>query len=181
MINLHYFTTLSLLISIFQNVRSFTCSRRTTHFASLQMSPNTVGSFWDQEGLSDKYFQLDEREDKEESITEVLLKQNYAVEVGETDGPPPIESKGTWELIDGQFKMTIDRTFETGEGKKTGHESDMGVFAFTVKRTYTGTVSRIGERMSVDGIIHIIDDVLGDQEVGYFSLIDTTEDRIGSN
>jgi hypothetical protein len=43
----------------------------------------------------------------------------------------------------------------------------------------TGTISHVGEYISVEGKIHNMDEVLGDEEVGFFEMIDTTEERGG--
>ena len=58
----------------------------------------------------------EELEDKETATTEVLLKGDETVEVGETDGPIPTKCTGTWSLSDdNDFKMVLTRTFEAGK------------------------------------------------------------------
>merc|ERR1711862_896833 len=187
---------LQLASTFFQIAKGFSYLPTTSNIrfgisTNLNANNNVAGSFWDFNGLSDRFYQLDEREDKEECITEIQLKQNYAAIIGDTDGPVPVEASGSWALIDGKFKMSITRKFES-VGQKKGLMSeptvkvtptsqaiktDIGEFTFDVVRTYTGSVSKVGEKIAVEGVIHLVDDVLGDEEVGYFSLIDTTEDR----
>lgn len=124
----------------------------------------------------EKYFQLEELEDKDTSTTELFLCWDGVVQVGETDGPQPIAATGTWEVIDNNtFKMKVTRTFEAG--KKSNDSTDVGEFSFDVVRSFTGETTFVGNAAAITGSMHVVDD-LGDAEVGYFNMIDTTDERI---
>jgi len=132
---------------------------------------------------NNKYFQLEEMEDNESCTTEIYLADDGSVRVSttETDGPLPKAASGTWvETEVGEagdddedsplpFSMLIARTFGTG----IGMGEDKG--SFTVERTFRGSVSLVGDSVSISGSMHILDDVKGDINVGYFSMIDTTD------
>ena len=45
-----------------------------------------------------KYYQLEELEDAENCTTELFLKENGSVEIGETDGPLFVNAIGHWEI-----------------------------------------------------------------------------------
>jgi len=126
--------------------------------------------------ITNKFFQLDEREDKDEACTEIFLRNDKTVDFGETDGPVPIKTTGTWELEGDSFKMNIKRTFESG--KKESRMTDMGEFQFDVERQLTGTCSKVGDTFAIEGKIHSFDEALGDKEVGYFGMLDTTSDKL---
>ena len=97
-----------------------------------------------------KYFQLEEKEDNEDSTTELFLWGNGDVHVGETDGPPPIRASGHWTQDGNKFEMVIKRTFDAG---KDG--TDMGNFSFSVERGFVGTVSSIGPATLIEGAMHV--------------------------
>lgn len=98
------------------------------------------------------------------------------------------------------FRMVITRTFgtlddseEMGFTSKSSNDNNsgangtngkkdlvMGDFTFDVTRIYTGTIQRVGDLIEVEGIVHMSDDFFGDMEVGYFSMIDTTDARLGN-
>lgn len=126
---------------------------------------------------ANKYFQLEEAEDKDTCATELFLKEDKTVTVGESDGPLPLEASGSWEQKDdGSFTMTITRTFKAG--KEAGKPTDMGEFAFTVERVFTGEISAVGACLAMTGSMHDIDAVFGDRQVGFFNMIDTTDERL---
>jgi hypothetical protein len=126
----------------------------------------------------ERYFQLEELEDQETATTELFLKADSTVEFGKTDGPLYIEASGTWkELSSGKFDMILKRTFEAGTEQEK--YTDMGEFDFEVERTFTGEMAMVGECVAVTGTMHALDAVLGDEEVGYFNMIDTTKERLG--
>lgn len=127
-------------------------------------------------------------EDKETCTTEIFLANDGSVDVSiiQTDGPLPVAASGTWEERqesggdDGRegkegeedsqpFRMTIARTFEPGVGVFSDGSS------FTVERTFRGTMSQVGECVSISGSMYILDDTRDDTQVGYFSMIDTTD------
>ena len=124
-----------------------------------------------------KYFQLEEMEDKESCETEIYLNADSTVSVGYTDGPLHKEASGTWDLTDDILTMTIKRTFDAGQEKTSG--TDMGEFSFDVERVFSGDFKAVGELTAFQGAIHEIDDM--DKEVGYFNMIDTTEERLGGD
>lgn len=127
--------------------------------------------------VADKYFQLEELEDKETATTEVFLESDNTVNVGETDGPRSVSSTGTWSLSDKNvMEMILTRTFEGG--KKESKFTDMGEFSFEVVRSFTGDLSPVGGLAAFAGSIHSVDDAGVDLEVGYFNMIDTTDERL---
>lgn len=128
---------------------------------------------------ANKYFQLEEAEDKETCTTELFLKEDKTVALGESDGPLTLDASGSWDQKgDGSFTMTITRTFEAGKEKTM--PTDMGEFTFTVERLFTGEISAVGARLAMSGSMHDMDELLGDREVGFFSMIDTTDERLGN-
>jgi len=129
---------------------------------------------------NNKYFQFEEMEDNESCTTEIYLNDDGSVDVSmtETDGPLPKATFGTWKVLEegGEdddspppFEMLIGRTFGTG----IGMGEDAG--SFTVERTFRGYVTMVGDAVAISGSMHILDDVKGDIDVGYFSMIDTTD------
>ena len=132
--------------------------------------------------LGGLYFQLEELEDCESSTTELLLNDDNTVTVGETDGPIYLEASGTWTTQQAsssstmqEFAMTVTRRYEAG--KEATELTDVGTFEFNVERTFIGEITNIGANVGVTGKIHMYDDILGDEEVGYFNMIDTTKER----
>jgi hypothetical protein len=123
-----------------------------------------------------KYFNLQELEDKEQAVTEVLLNSDNTVTVGETDGPLFASAAGTWSSQGDSFQMTLRRTYSAGS--ESSSSTDMGEFSFTVERTFTGTLYMVGAKLAVEGSVHSVDEH-GDNEVGYFEMIDVTKERAG--
>ena len=117
-------------------------------------------------------------EDKETCTTEVFLANDNTVSLGKTDGPLFTASDGSWEQdLNGSFKMTVKRTYESGSpGSEPG---DIGEFNFDVERTYSGEIDKSGNAVLITGSILDVDEVFGDRTVGYFSMIDTTDTRLG--
>jgi hypothetical protein len=135
------------------------------------------------EGVSigQRFYQLEEMEDKETEITEVFLNADGTVTLGETDGPVFTSGSGSWTQSKSggdtpPFRMTLVRTFDAGKDKRK--YTDMGTFTFTVERVYTGEFSLVGSKTALSGVIHQIDDGV-DREVGYFNMLDTTNERLG--
>lgn len=127
--------------------------------------------------LESKFFQLEELEDKEDCTTEVFLAKDKTVEVGETDGPIALSASGTWSISDeGEFRMTIKRKFNAGMKESTF--TDMGEFDFEVERLYVGSTTLVGELAAVNGAMLSPDDTFGDMEVGFFNMLDTTDERL---
>ena len=126
-----------------------------------------------------KYFNLEELEDAETSLTELFFNPNGKITIGVTDGPFFKESDGEWEVDGntGSFKMIMMRKYEAG--KDTKNPMDMGEFSFKVERVYTGTVTDVGGLIAFEGVMHAIDETFGDLQVGFFKMLDTTEARQG--
>lgn len=126
--------------------------------------------------MAKRYFQLEEMEDADTATTEVFLNADQTVDIGETDGPLFIGAEGTWKQNDNEFEMVLTRRFQAGrEGRVF---TDMGEFEFDVVRTFTGEMTMVGAAAAVQGGIHSSDEILGDQEVGFFNMIDTTNERL---
>eukprot|EP00529_Nitzschia_sp_RCC80_P021941 CAMPEP_0113484276 /NCGR_PEP_ID=MMETSP0014_2-20120614/23877_1 /TAXON_ID=2857 /ORGANISM="Nitzschia sp." /LENGTH=391 /DNA_ID=CAMNT_0000377871 /DNA_START=142 /DNA_END=1317 /DNA_ORIENTATION=+ /assembly_acc=CAM_ASM_000159 len=122
-----------------------------------------------------KYYQLEEMEDRENSTTELFLKEDGQILIGETDGPLWTEAVGTWKIRPGtdDFTMNIKRKFQSGNDG-----SDMGEFEYELERTYIGDMTAVGESVAVTGVMHCTDVLSGeDQEVGFFNMIDGTDAR----
>jgi hypothetical protein len=129
---------------------------------------------------ANKYFQLEEAEDKETSTTELFLKEDNSVTVGQSDGPLPLDASGSWSTKeDGSFRMTITRIFQAG--KKETTFTDMGEFTFKVERLFTGEISTVGACIAMTGSMHDQDELFGDRAVGFFNMIDTTDEKFGNN
>ena len=121
--------------------------------------------------LASRCFQLEENEGSNSCITEIILADDFSLQVGTTDGPLPAKAGGTWMIReDGLFAMNLCRTFNTGYSG-----SDLGEFSFVVERDFAGQVTEVGELLALEGSAHISDDLLGDAKVGYFSMLDVTE------
>jgi len=135
--------------------------------------------------VGQKFYNLEELEDSETCTTEIFLNADQTVDVGETDGPVFIKASGTWTQErskggddPGSFQMTLLRTYEAG--REASSPTDMGEFHFTVERTFTGIVTKVGSSVAVTGSMHHVDELSGgDQQVGYFNMIDTTKERLG--
>ena len=119
-----------------------------------------------------KYYQLEEMEDKENSTTELFLNEDRTVSFGDTDGPMPSSVRGSWNVKPGanDFTMEIYRTFETGNGG-----TDVGEFEFSVDRIFTGEMTEVGESVAITGVMHDLEN----KDVGYFNMIDATAERAG--
>eukprot|EP00545_Synedropsis_sp_CCMP1620_P012494 CAMPEP_0119014204 /NCGR_PEP_ID=MMETSP1176-20130426/9413_1 /TAXON_ID=265551 /ORGANISM="Synedropsis recta cf, Strain CCMP1620" /LENGTH=175 /DNA_ID=CAMNT_0006967355 /DNA_START=86 /DNA_END=613 /DNA_ORIENTATION=- len=133
--------------------------------------------------FAEKYFQLEEREDKDVSCTDVKLNADGTVSMLQTNGPLPVESRGTWTVNDKEFKMEVTRKFESGDEGFT--ESNLvnriGEFFYEVPITFVGELTTVGAKEAATGtMISSADGARGDIQVGYFSLLDTTDDLTGS-
>lgn len=140
-----------------------------------------------------KIFQLEERQDKDLALTELILNVDNTVSLGNTDGPLPIEATGRWILHDdGKFEMELCRSFETGydtgnnsfksstgPGSATAYSlsasaNRIGRFHYTVPIAFRGELTDVGGKIAVEGAMVLSTQDLGDMEVGYFSLLDTS-------
>jgi len=134
-----------------------------------------------QNDIASKFFDLKEMEDKENACTDIYLSPDTTVLVGETNGPIPKDAKGTWIVSeDGtSFTMKILRTYDSGKDVVDDSISSCD-FTFHVERTFTGEVSKTeGGTLKIEGSMHNIDSSLGDMEVGFFTMVDTSDDRFG--
>jgi hypothetical protein len=106
-----------------------------------------------------KYYQLEEMEDKDTATTELFLKEDGSIEIGDTDGPKWDSARGTWKVKPGtdEFSMTISKTFGAGAKGK-----DVGEFAYTVARTYVGDMTHVGESVAITGVMK--DGLVGEQK-----------------
>ena len=76
-----------------------------------------------------KYYQLEEREDRDSCTTELFLTEDRNVVFGDTDGPNYISALGSWEVNNGNdFAMLITRKYETGQ-----KNSEMGEYTYESK------------------------------------------------
>jgi len=124
---------------------------------------------------SDRYYQLEEMEDNENSTTEIYLNASGSVDLprlDQTNGPVPISASGFWKAGPADdangFEMVVEREFSTGAGMEAGG-------SFKVKRIMKGAWETVGESISITGKMILSDSITGDIEVGYFSIIDTTD------
>ena len=110
------------------------------------------------------------------AITELTFNEDNTITFGDTDGPLPIEARGSWQLNDDEFQMEICRTFETGvEGSAESNLNNrIGQFAYDVLVGFRGELISVGGKLAVEGSMVVSKEDLGDLEVGYFSLLDTT-------
>mmetsp|Transcript_23286 Transcript_23286/g.36566 ORF Transcript_23286/g.36566 Transcript_23286/m.36566 type:complete len:197 (-) Transcript_23286:163-753(-) len=137
-----------------------------------------------------RHFQLEELEDAETSTTDVLLNTDLTVTLGGTNGPLYIDSSGTWsescvflkeseEDFKRLFEMKLTKKFATGaEGS---NDSDIGEFEYSVERTYKGECFLVGGRVfAMNGEILDVDEIFGERRLGFFNMIDTTEERLNN-
>ncbi len=123
-----------------------------------------------------KYYQLEELEDADNCTTELFLKEDGTVDIGETDGPLFSKAVGNWEIKENSFAMTITKTFKTGNEK-----NDMGEFSFDVERVFEGDMTVVGgTEVAINGKIFAEDIITEkfEKEVGFFNMIDGTEQRL---
>jgi len=127
------------------------------------------------QGHESRVFQLEEMEGQHSCLTELILHDSGDVTIEKTEGPTPSDSHGSW-YADGdtqRFAMSVVKTF--GGGREG---TDLGTFEYSVKREFVGEISKVGDNLAVSGSVRVvIDEDSGmDAEVGYFSLIDTTNE-----
>ena len=74
------------------------------------------------------------------------------------------------------FTMKLTRTFISGSDNEKN--TNIGEFNYSVERTYAGNIQLVGgSLLAVNGEILDIDEIFGDRRVGFFNMIDTTEER----
>ncbi|KAL9180862.1 hypothetical protein ACHAXT_011315 [Thalassiosira profunda] len=136
--------------------------------------------------LAGRHFQLEELEDAEASTTDVLLNPDMTVTLGGTNGPLYVSSHGTWsesgqddqtaEDFQRTFQMKLTRRFASGAEGQDGTE--VGKFEYDVERTYEGEGFLVGGSvLAMNGEILDVDEIFGERRVGFFNMIDTTEER----
>jgi len=126
-----------------------------------------------------KFYQLEEMEDQDTCTTEVFLSNDGSVTVSQTDGPIPSEASGTWEQSEDTFTMKIKRSF--GAGLATKKSTAVGNFSFSVERLFTGTFTEVGGSFAISGSMLLLDEDKGEIPVGYFSMLDTTDAKLGDD
>ena len=126
----------------------------------------------------EKYYQLEEMEDKENCTTELYLKTDRTVEFGDTDGPRWTAAVGHWQVTPNtnDFTMEVTRSYHTGQDN-----SDMGEFAYEVKRVFRGEMTNVGASVGITGTAHAVENGVDQQEVGFFNMIDATDERVGED
>jgi len=102
------------------------------------------------ESVVSKYYNLEEKEDNENSTTEIFLLADGTVSLGETDAPLTVKATGTWSQNGGEFEMHIKRTFGAGQD-----HTDVGEFQFVVERGFVGQLETVGALLSVGGSMHL--------------------------
>jgi WW domain len=127
-----------------------------------------------------KYYRLEEMEDRETCTTELFLKEDGTVLLGDTDGPLWESATGYWQVRPGtdDFSMSISKTFKTGDENR-----DMGEFEFQVTRTFQGDMAMVGESVAITGVMKNEQEdgqptQIDQPEVGFFNMIDATEIRL---
>ena len=108
-------------------------------------------------------------EDQDKRTTEILLKDNGAVDFKQTTGPLFKGTYGSWQVNGQSFQMELKRTYEAGHPK--AKENEVGEFEYTTDRLYKGTLGEVGGRASIEG--KIVSDDGG--EIGFFEMIDSRE------
>uniref|UniRef100_A0A7S2HD48 Uncharacterized protein n=1 Tax=Helicotheca tamesis TaxID=374047 RepID=A0A7S2HD48_9STRA len=170
------------LFAIFSNAAAFTSppSFGVKKPLSKALSVSDVQHTF--ESLVGKEFQLEEKEDRDSERTEIWLNEDRTVTIGKTDGPPCKSFSGNWHILetateaDKPFRLRLDRTYEAG--RHTG-EHDIGQFDYNVRREFWGNIGRVGESVSVSGIMHGLDESARiDCELGYFALIDAASEGV---
>jgi hypothetical protein len=122
-----------------------------------------------------KYYQLEELEDKDTCTTELFLLEDGKVDIGKTDGPIWSDAIARWAVIPGSnnFIMGITRIYRGGQSK-----TDMGEFAYELHRTYTGEMTKVGDSVAITGVSTGHDEYGNNGiEVGFFNMIDGTDVR----
>jgi len=115
-------------------------------------------------------------EDADKCVTALYLNRDGTVSFGATDGPLLSKVSGAWEQDSstGDVAMSIKRTYPAGNEKR--RDTDVGEFHFSTERILVGEVCHVGASLGVKGQIHMQDEIFGDEQVGYFSMIDTTNE-----
>ncbi|KAL7528279.1 hypothetical protein ACHAWF_002505 [Thalassiosira exigua] len=167
--------------SAFSGQATFSSQAQARTPADLTQAPDVEG----------RHFQLEEFEDSEASISLVFLASDGVAALGVTDGPICASSRGTWseairassrdDRAEGRddartFAMTLTRRFSSGcDGSDP---AAMGRFEYEVERTYVGERYLVGGSvLAMSGEILDVDEFFGERRVGFFQMIDTTEER----
>jgi hypothetical protein len=125
--------------------------------------------------IAGKYFQIEEMEDRDSCTTEVKLNVDHTVELLQTNGPLFKSGEGSWgQDGGGGFSMSLRRTFEAGQKNQRADSTALGQFEYTTERRFTGQMSKIGDKIGVEGSIHDIGLNGEERVVGFFEMIDTT-------
>mmetsp|Transcript_90859 Transcript_90859/g.166770 ORF Transcript_90859/g.166770 Transcript_90859/m.166770 type:complete len:334 (-) Transcript_90859:131-1132(-) len=113
--------------------------------------------------------ELAEMEDSSMHRTQIWLNPDGTVTLGQSEGPPHVDSCGLWQCGSDDFQMTLQRRFSNDLSLEP---DDPDASFFTVTRTYTGLVNSEGTGVDiVSGSMHFYhyeNDATAD--IGYFSL-----------
>ena len=108
--------------------------------------------------------ELQELEDDMESRTQVFLNPDGTVELGATDGPPPLDFCGLWQCGANSFQMVLRRVFST----------DKSIFPdpngpkYAVTRVYAGSIDPTSTGVAlIEGRMAFYNQ---DSTIGYFVL-----------
>ena len=105
--------------------------------------------------------QLQELEDDEETRTQLIFNADGTISHGATDGPPPAGFCGLWQCGEGQFQMTVSRSYASPSAtldpsQRGGLDGPIG---YTVVRVYEGAVNPDSTGVAVvNGRIDLIND-----------------------
>ena len=181
------------LLAAVVQVDAFSPSRTQHIITSRSASTITPTTLHDlQRPVGGLHFQLEELEDAETSTTDVLLNTDATVTLGGTNGPLYKDAHGTWtensqfvqddqnegETFKREFEMKLTRTFITGADNDNEMNTDVGEFEYSVERTYAGECFLVGGSVfAMNGEIMDVDEIFGERRVGFFNMIDTTEER----
>ena len=133
-------------IALTTTTTRITSTRITTRTVPKTRTPKTIMY---RIRCENKYYQLEELEDAENCTTELFLKENGSVEIGETDGPLFVNAIGNWEISNNKFAMSITKKFKVGNDR-----TDMGEFTFEVERVFEGDMTVVGgTEVAVNGKI----------------------------
>ncbi|KAG7359235.1 hypothetical protein IV203_015824 [Nitzschia inconspicua] len=133
-------------------------------------------------------FQLEEKEDSANCITEIVLQSDHTIYVGQSDGPLFQKAVGSWSYDQEAFPSDVAFAMKLYRTYKAGYKgSDMGEFSFVVSRIFVGYLTQVGHAIAIEGSIYNDDDeedatILGARDgrmarVGFFSMIDTTPSK----
>ncbi|KAG7355194.1 hypothetical protein IV203_004550 [Nitzschia inconspicua] len=161
---------------------------KSTSFPILESDHVTTNRDIEYELLIGRPFQLEEKEDSANCITEIVLQSDHTIYVGQSDGPLFQKAVGSWSYDQEAFPSDVAFAMKLYRTYKAGYKgSDMGEFSFVVSRIFVGYLTQVGHAIAIEGSIYNDDDeedatILGARDgrmarVGFFSMIDTTPSK----